>query len=95
MLRAGAGSSSGNAGLLSSCFFVYVILNESKRKAYIGQTNNWEKRLKRHNGELPSNKNSYTSVNKGDWKIVYIEEYNTRSEALKREKYLKSHRGRD
>ncbi len=76
-------------------FFTYVIRNESKKKIYIGQTNDWEKRLKRHNGELPSKKSSYTSINNGEWKIVHLEEYNTRSEAIKREKYLKSHRGRD
>ena len=29
------------------------------------------------------------------WKIIYTEEYSTKSEALKREKYLKSGKGRE
>jgi putative endonuclease len=29
------------------------------------------------------------------WKIVYSKEYSTRSEAMRREKELKTHRGRD
>lgn len=75
-------------------FYVYVIRNE-KGKIYIGQTSNLEKRLARHNGDLPSKSGSYTRVNKGVWKVVYKEGYTNRLEALKREKYLKSHVGRD
>lgn len=62
---------------------------------YIGQTENLERRLQRHNGSLASNSNSYTKINKGPWQIVYTEKFNTRKEAINREKYLKSHIGRD
>ena len=75
-------------------YFVYVIKNE-KHKIYIGQTNDLEKRLMRHNGLLASKPKSYTKINKGKWEIVNKEDYKTRYEALKREKYLKSHIGRD
>ncbi len=74
-------------------FWVYVIIN-NKDKIYIGQTSNLENRLNRHNGFLSNKKTSYTSKNKGLWKIIYQEKYFTRKEALLREKYLKSHVGR-
>lgn len=76
-------------------YFTYVIQSECSGKIYIGQTDNLELRLRRHNGTLPTNKRSYTKLNKGPWKIVYHEEFNTRSEAILREKQLKSHGGRD
>jgi putative endonuclease len=76
-------------------FWVYVLKNELSGKIYIGQTNDLEKRLKRHKGSLPSKSESYTKINKGTWIVVYREQKETREEALKREKYLKSHHGRD
>ena len=75
-------------------FVVYVIKNDLG-KIYIGQTGDLDTRLLRHNGILRSKSRSYTRINKGVWKVVYQEVYRTRQEALKREKYLKSHRGRD
>ena len=77
-------------------YYVYVIQNDRGR-IYIGQTNNLIKRLDRHNGVLLSNKRAFTSLNrdKGIWKVRYQEPYNTRAEAMAREKYLKSHIGRD
>lgn len=75
-------------------FTVYVIRNGSG-KIYIGQTKDWKKRLMRHNGVLVSKARSYTKINKGSWEIIYREEYNTMQEAVRREKYLKSHHGRD
>ena len=75
-------------------FWVYVIIN-NKDKIYIGQTSNLENRLNRHNGFLSNKKTSYTHINKGLWEVVYQEEYTSRKEAVMREKYLKSHIGRD
>ena len=76
-------------------YFAYVIKSEYSGKIYIGQTDNLELRLRRHNGTLPSNKRGYTKLNKGPWKFVYHEVFNTRKEAITREKQFKSHRGRD
>jgi putative endonuclease len=74
-------------------FITYVIKNE-ENKIYIGQTANLDKRLKRHNDLLTNRKTSYTSKNKSNWKLVYTEKFNTRKEAMKREKQLKSYQGR-
>lgn len=76
-------------------YFTYVLRSEFSGKIYIGQTDNLELRLRRHNGTLPDHKRGFTRINKGPWKVVYQEMFSTRREAIKREKYLKSHRGRD
>ncbi len=75
-------------------FTVYVIMNENN-KIYIGQTSDLENRLKRHNGLLRNKAKSFTSKNKGEWKLVYKEDFSTRKEAMGREKQLKSCRGRE
>ncbi|MEK7598785.1 MAG: GIY-YIG nuclease family protein [Patescibacteria group bacterium] len=82
-------------GLLSKrfVFSVYAIYNNGK--IYIGHTADLGSRLQRHNGILKNKKKSYTSKNKGVWELIYKEEFKTRQEAIKREKELKSFRGRE
>ncbi len=71
---------------------VYIIVNP-EGKTYIGQTNNLERRLKEHNN--PDYRGTlYTKRIKGPWKLLYFEGYSTRGEAMKREKELKSGKGR-
>lgn len=70
-------------------YFVYILKNKNDQ-IYIGQTNNLEDRLKRHN----SGTQKYTK-NKGPFELVYCERYLTRSEAMGREKTLKSGQGRE
>lgn len=82
------------AGGLLSDMYVYVIKNKKTDKIYIGQSSDLERRLKRHNGYLKNKSTSYTSKNMGEWQLVYKEEYNTREQAMKREKQLKSYQGR-
>ena len=74
-------------------YSVYVIQNETGKK-YIGYTSDLEKRLKRHNGDLPSKNTSYTKKNGKCWTVKYKEEYASRQEAVQREKELKSCQGR-
>jgi putative endonuclease len=68
---------------------VYVLKSE-KGLLYIGQTNNIEDRLKRHN-----HNRSIATKNKGLWSLVYQESFETRSLAMKREKSLKTFSGRE
>jgi len=72
-------------------FSVYVLYSESFNKIYIGQTDNLERRLFEHNNGLLS---SYTK-RYIPWKIIYTENFISRSEALIREKQLKSQKGRE
>ncbi len=74
-------------------FYVYVIQSRSSDKIYIGQTIDLEKRIRQHN-DPENNFSLYTKKNKGPWELVYKEDVATRRDALRREKYLKSSRGR-
>ncbi len=73
-------------------FHVYVIYNYEARKYYVGQTENVKLRLEQHNNHTFK---SYTSRFPGEWKLIHLESVSTRSEALKREKGLKSGSGRE
>jgi len=74
-------------------YFVYVIRNP-KGKCYIGQSSDIEKRLARHNSIITSKSTSFTK-SKGPWTVIYKEVYTTREDAKRREKELKSFRGRE
>ncbi|MFA6467239.1 MAG: GIY-YIG nuclease family protein [Patescibacteria group bacterium] len=75
-------------------FVTYVIYNKDKNKIYIGQTSNLKQRLERHNGKLPNKITSFTTKNKGQWLLVYKENFTDRKQAIVREKELKSAQGR-
>ena len=75
-------------------YYVYILRNIQSEKIYIGQTRDLENRIRQHN-ERGFYKASYTKINKGVWILVYKEVLGTRLEALKREKQLKSFRGRE
>ena len=72
-------------------FYVYVIYSDLVNRKYIGQTDDLDRRLGEHNNGLLG---IYTK-NKGPWRLVYFETFQTRSEAMKREKELKTGKGRD
>ena len=71
-------------------FFVYILESEVDGSYYIGQTSNLFERVNRHNKGL----NRY-SKSKKPWKLMYKEECDTRSSAVKLEKRLKSWKKRD
>ena len=70
-------------------YFVYILQSESNQHYYIGQTQDLELRLIKHN----SNGNTSTR-NKGPWKIVYSKSYETRAEAIKEESRIKKQKSR-
>jgi len=70
-------------------FYIYILRSEVDNIRYVGSGENVEERLRRHNkGDCQFTKGHRP------WKIVYQEEYNTRGEAVKREKFLKTGQGR-
>lgn len=71
-------------------YIVYVI-QSSSGKLYIGHTNNLERRLFEHTNGL----STYTKRVPGSWQLVYQEHFVTRGQAMKREKDLKTGKGRD
>ena len=75
--------------IIYNMFYVYVLHSVKYDKIYIGQTNNTDNRLIQHN----SGKHRYTK-RYIPWVIIHTENFKTRSEAMRREKELKSHKGR-
>ena len=72
-------------------YVVYVLHSVAFDKIYIGYTTDLEKRFSSHNS---LSKKGWT-VKFRPWKIVYTEDFQRKSEAMKREKELKSHQGRE
>jgi putative endonuclease len=71
-------------------FHVYAIKSLSRNYIYVGMTNNLERRLNEHdNGENRSTKAYRPFV------LVCTEEFRSREEARKREKFLKSGVGKE
>jgi len=66
-------------------YFVYILKSLKDLRFYIGQTNNLDDRIKRHDsGKVKATKH------RRPLELVYSEIYNSRLKAMKREKYLKS-----
>jgi putative endonuclease len=79
----------GLISLLIMLYYVYILYSESRDRYYIGSCANVEERLARHNGgSTPSTKPGRP------WKIVYTEAHTSKTEALKRENYLKRMKSR-
>ena len=72
-------------------YTVYILYSEKFDKIYIGLTQNLEQRIISHN-EL--GKKGWT-IHFRPWKLIHKEEYETKSEAILRERYLKSGKGRE
>ena len=66
-------------------YFTYVLKSDYDGTYYYGSTKDLKERLKVHN----SGKSRYTK-GKRPWKLHYSEEFKTRGDALKREKFFKS-----
>ena len=71
-------------------YFVYTLKSLRNNKRYTGYTGKeLFERLKEHNNGC----NKWTREN-GPFQLVYFEEYQSKTEAIKREKFLKSGQGR-
>jgi putative endonuclease len=70
-------------------FFVYIIQSKKDGSYYIGQCDDLDCRLSKHNDGF-----SKYSSSKRPWKLVYFELYTSRSEAILREKVLKAKKSR-
>jgi len=70
-------------------FFVYSLKSETSGRYYVGQTQHLESRLAYHNANY-----SPALKNRGPWKLVYSEQYPTRSEAVRRERQIKRQKDR-
>ncbi|MCK9611627.1 MAG: GIY-YIG nuclease family protein [Bacteroidales bacterium] len=73
-------------------FTVYVLKSLSTGKLYTGQTEDIQRRINEHQTETGPVR--YTK-GRGPWELVYTEDFSDRSQAMAREKYLKTGAGRD
>ena len=71
-------------------FTVYVLQSIPSGLLYVGQTSDLARRMGEHQMGL----SGYTK-NRGSWALVYEEEWTTRAEAMRRERFLKSGVGRE
>ena len=71
-------------------FTVYVLYSKSYKKIYIGYTSTLEERFRSHN-ELA--KKGWTTKFR-PWEIVHTEIFESQADAMRREKELKSAKGR-
>ncbi|MBI3115681.1 MAG: GIY-YIG nuclease family protein [Candidatus Kerfeldbacteria bacterium] len=69
-------------------FTVYILQSTKTKRYYTGVTSDLGKRLQRHN----TGRNTSTR-GRGPWKIVYQEAFETKSQALKRERQIKRYKG--
>ncbi|MDP1800027.1 MAG: GIY-YIG nuclease family protein [Bacteroidota bacterium] len=71
-------------------FHLYILLSPTKNKYYVGHTgDDLVERIRKHN----SNHKGFTG-GIGDWELKYYETYFTKTEAVKREKEIKSWKSR-
>lgn len=70
-------------------FTVYIIYSKKLDKYYVGYIENIEIRLAQHNSGI----SDYTSK-ATDWETKYVESFDTRQDAMKREKEIKNKKSR-
>ncbi len=71
-------------------YFVYVIYSISRGTRYVGSAEDVVQRVSEHN----AGRCRYTSGRR-PWELIYTEEYSARSDAMRRERFLKSGQGRE
>jgi len=70
-------------------YYLYILLSEKDNKRYVGFSENLKRRINEHySGSVKSAKN------RRPLKLIYFEEYESKGDAIKREKFFKSGLGR-
>ncbi len=71
-------------------YWVYVLRSYTAKRRYVGQTDDLERRVARHNdGKV------FSTAPYRPWMLLHAEQFSTRSEAMRRERFLKSGQGRE
>ena len=66
--------------------FVYIIYSKEANKYYVGETDNIELRLSKHNNHLYPD--SFTKIAE-DWKVVLLFNCVSRAQAIRLEQFIK------
>ncbi len=70
-------------------YYVYILYSSKRDKYYVGYSSNIEERIRKHN----THHQGFTG-NTLDWELQYLETYNTKEEAIKREQAIKRWKSR-
>jgi len=71
-------------------YYIYVLSSDKTGRRYTGSCENVDERLRQHNtGQSKSTRAGRP------WTLMYTEEFKTRAEAVRRERFLKTGAGRD
>ncbi|WP_242695864.1 GIY-YIG nuclease family protein [Desertivirga brevis] len=70
-------------------YIVYILYSSSLNKYYIGSTSNLPERLRKHN-----TKHKGFTGGPSDWEVAFMEKYERKEDALKREKQIKAWKSR-
>jgi putative endonuclease len=71
-------------------FWVYTLQSERTGRFYTGSCEDFDDRFTRHNtGQSKATKSGIP------WRLVHHQQFTTRTEAVQRERYFKTGRGRD
>jgi putative endonuclease len=71
-------------------FSVYVLRSVMTGRFYTGYTSDLSHRIEQHNHGITK-----STKHEGPWELVHQEHFATRSEAMRRERYLKTGKGRE
>ena len=71
-------------------FTVYILKSEKDNKRYIGFTQDLSRRILEHNNGMVK-----STRNRKPFELVYTEEFESKSEAMIREKFFKTGKGRE
>jgi len=70
-------------------FYIYVLHNSTKNFIYVGYSENLKQRFQEHNSGKVISTQFYKPL-----KLIFYEAYPTKSDAKRREKYLKTNKGK-
>ena len=70
-------------------YYVYVVQSQKDKRFYTGYTNNLKRRIEEHNS-----KTQLSTKYRVPFRLVYYESCIVKEDAIAREKYLKSGRGK-
>ena len=71
-------------------FTTYVLRSKATGRFYTGSTSNFLRRFEQHNADL-----STSTKHRGPWEIAHREDFANLAEAVRREPYLKTGKGRE
>ncbi|MFA6458413.1 MAG: GIY-YIG nuclease family protein [Patescibacteria group bacterium] len=73
---------------MDSMYYVYILKSGAHKRFYIGASSDIKKRLAEHNKGNTKSTKPYRP-----WELIYVENFESKSEAHKREFYLKHPKG--